>query len=347
MSESGQTDAQRRALRVKQRGLKSKIADERSEMSEKISDLGSDQFEKVRAENNKLYSDVAYTREAVLDSENMDLIAARAARQVDKLISVPRYDAGRLAAKLRSKCSVTIGGVGFFDWKLLGLESGPCYNAVPSHVSFLNGPIDASYTPKQRKKAERRRRAMDDDGEEEEVGTIQQKKKSKDQDKLSAAEKQVSDIRKLLTKKSQEDLDTKIAEFSRLNNLDADITSWTMEQKKEFKKQARPGEVCATNFLFNPKSFTQTVENIFGLSFLVKDGSAKVGMRTDEECKSTGATPGPWVTIKEKLTEEIPPPARQAIVALSIEDWKAMVEAYEVKESIIPHRGRSKIGRKK
>ena len=64
-------------------------------------------------------------------------------------------DAGRLAAMVRRKCSVTIGGVVRFDWKLLGLESLLCYNAVPSHVSFLNGPIDAPYTPKQRKKAER------------------------------------------------------------------------------------------------------------------------------------------------------------------------------------------------
>ena len=90
MSDSGQTEAERRELRIKQRALKAKIIDERSELSEQIADVNSGKFQDTRNENNKLYENVNYTRESVLDSENIELLASRAARQADKLIETPR-----------------------------------------------------------------------------------------------------------------------------------------------------------------------------------------------------------------------------------------------------------------
>ena len=45
-------------------------------------------FGKIRGENNDLFEKVKYTREAVLDGENLDLIASHAAKQVDSLVQV-------------------------------------------------------------------------------------------------------------------------------------------------------------------------------------------------------------------------------------------------------------------
>ncbi len=341
MSDSGQTEAERRELRIKQRALKAKIIDERSELSEQIADVNSGKFEDTRNENNKLYKNVNYTRESVLDSENIELLASRAARQADKLIETPRYDVNKLVSKLKTKCSDD--GV-YFNWRLFGREVGSMFNSTPSHVSFMNGPLDAEYEAKQRKKAERRKRTNVDDVEEKEVGTVQQKKRSKDQDKLSAAERNVDQMKKLVEKHSVENNNLHVEEAEK--EFNKSYTEWTKEERSAFNKMhPDPDQVEAVPFLFNPNSFTQTVENIFSLSFLVKNGDAKVKVKKPEECVSENQKPGLYIKYFDAKKEEKRSKQRQkrqAIVSLSMADWKALVNAHQVKESVVPHRAKSK-----
>ena len=86
MEESGQTDEERRALRRKQRLLQHKIV--ASETGAQLEDPNADAFEEIRRENNELFEAVRYTREAVVDGENLQLMSERTARQVDKLVQV-------------------------------------------------------------------------------------------------------------------------------------------------------------------------------------------------------------------------------------------------------------------
>jgi len=75
-------------------------------------------FEQVRDDNNKLWKQVKYVREAVLDGDNLEMIS-------------------------------TVHGQ--FDWDLLGREVGCCFNAIPGNVTFFSGPIAGEYKPKERK----------------------------------------------------------------------------------------------------------------------------------------------------------------------------------------------------
>ena len=86
MEESGQTDEERRALRREQRQLQHKILT--SETGAQLEDPNADAFEEIRGENNKLFEKVRYTREAVMDGDNLQYISDRTARQVDKLVQV-------------------------------------------------------------------------------------------------------------------------------------------------------------------------------------------------------------------------------------------------------------------
>lgn len=74
----GLTDGERREIRKRQRQLHSEIEE------------GGDAIEidDARGRNNALFRKVRYTREAVLDGENLNLIASRAAQRVDQLIQV-------------------------------------------------------------------------------------------------------------------------------------------------------------------------------------------------------------------------------------------------------------------
>lgn len=80
----GQTDEERRHLREGYRALSKKIASKGEEME----DLRNDIFDQVREENNGLFKEVRFTREAVLDGDNLEAISSRAARQVDRLVQV-------------------------------------------------------------------------------------------------------------------------------------------------------------------------------------------------------------------------------------------------------------------
>jgi len=345
MEASKQSDAERRELRCQQRNLAKNLA-----TTEGIEDVHSEKFDQVRHKNNSLWSQVRFPREAVLDADNVEIIGSKASRQVDKLISVPRYDAERLVMKLRSKCPR--GGGGGIDWSVLGREVGSCFNALPS-VFFLSGPIQLvkDYRPKERRKPVRH---VEDDVEEEEPEEVHQRKKNKtDENKLSAVEKQMKTMNKVLKKNCEEGrkrgLDALCKEFN-VNSYEELVNNEDPSMKKRALKKFKsmgPDKICAVQFLFNPESFTQTVENIFSMSFMVKKGNAEIGVRKEEDCRETeGVMPGPWLKAKKTRDEEHSSgnvgSAKQAIVALNLKDWRDMCKTFEVVKGDIPQRDKTK-----
>jgi len=360
MQSSNQTDSERRALRHSQRELAKTV-----QTTEGIEDVDSGKFDEVRGKCNKLWDDVRYTREAVLDGDVLEMIATRSSRQSDKLVSVPRYDADRLVAKLRAKCGrQDSGGGGGIDWKVLGLEVGSCFNAMPSRVSFLSGPIQLAkdYRPKERQKPIRKKR--DDDAVEEKPEDVHQRSKNKtDEDKLSAVERQMSTMKKALVKKCEHNKKRAFDNICHDHGV-AHVDDLDRNTKKSVKR-VRPDTTCGIKFLFNPKSFTQTVENIFNMSFMVKHGWAEVGVRSLEDCKALAVKgkesgdydeddplrpmPGPYIKARNLKEDESrnrnDKVSRQSVLAFNMRDWKDMCESYGVVKGGLPHRGKSKHSR--
>ena len=77
---SGLTEEQRREIRRRQR-----------ELYKDLEEQDNLKVEVARDRNNEIYKDVKYTREAVLDGDNMVSIATKAAKEVDRLIQVRIY----------------------------------------------------------------------------------------------------------------------------------------------------------------------------------------------------------------------------------------------------------------
>mmetsp|Transcript_24462 Transcript_24462/g.50778 ORF Transcript_24462/g.50778 Transcript_24462/m.50778 type:complete len:395 (+) Transcript_24462:165-1349(+) len=344
MGYSNQTEADRRVLRQKQRELQQDIAIGGGESSSGgVEDPNSGELERVREKNNELWNEVRYTREAVLDSENMDLITSKAARQVERIVQVPRYDAIRLAQILSKKATVrTPSGATYFGWQGLGFQVGVCFNSLPTHVSFLNGPLGASYQPKERQKPERRARQKveeEDDAEDEQPDDADQaKKKESDGNELSAVEKHISIISSTLKKRYNEEVEAayaRKAEYIERVKQDDDEEKSILKKEKLFVRAA--AKVDAVKYLFNPHSFTQTVENIFHFSFLVKNGVAGIKVRATEESEEYGLPPGPVIMPIEEGSGHTRYPT-QAIVSLNMKDWKDMCKAFSVTESDVPNR---------
>lgn len=235
----------------------------------------------------------------------------------------------RFSTKLKQNLGVAGGGA--FDWKKLGSEVGVCFNALPSNICFLAGPLDADYTPKQRKKPERRAKVADSDAEEEEPEDV--KRQEKDGDKLSAVEQNICIVERVLKRKCRDAAcETNEAEDEEDDDDDDDATT---ERKSLSKSRRLNGEIGMVETLFNPKSFTQTVENLFHFSFILKSANAQVYATPDR---------GPMVQTAPPATDEHPVP-RQAILSLNMRDWRRMTEAYQVTKSLVPHRTGSKHAR--
>ncbi|XP_046398963.1 EP300-interacting inhibitor of differentiation 3-like [Ischnura elegans] len=82
--------------------------------------------------------------------------------------------------------------------------------------------------------------------------------------------------------------------------------------------------------ILNPNSFEETCQNILNVAFLVRDSWVKMYMENDEllmvPMKSKGDNMG------ELQKEEL---KRQFLIQMSRNDWKALVEAYQITEPMI------------
>ncbi|KAL2758537.1 hypothetical protein ACRALDRAFT_1092379 [Sodiomyces alcalophilus JCM 7366] len=92
------------------------------------------------------------------------------------------------------------------------------------------------------------------------------------------------------------------------------------------------GGVDLMRFVVNPKSFGQTVENMFYVSFLIRDGRVAVEFDENELPSLSGgdttADPGrPSDTAKH-----------QAIFTMDMKTWQDIIDTFDIREPMIEHR---------
>jgi hypothetical protein len=249
--------------------------------------------------------------------------------------------------KLVQKCTITSsqeGGSTCFDWRTLGSECGICFNAVPDNVSFLAGPLDALLTETTEPKARVvRQRAVAEPGDEIKPEQVQNNSTGK------GGEKENVDQLSALLKQMKKKLKDRCNDEFKKNKETAAAADESVSAETEQLVQETGMEVCGVQYLFNPDSFTQTVENIFHYSFLIKKGEAALGVRTRRSSAFEESSQSPtskftqhqglWVKpVQSQETKE----STQAVVAFTMKDWRALVQGYDLQQGDLPHRTASK-----
>ncbi|KAL4808714.1 Nse4 C-terminal-domain-containing protein [Aspergillus unguis] len=211
------------------------------------------------------------------------------------------------------------------NWDWLGRAACFRHTARPAVSGFLLGPL--SVQKRTRQIAQRRARERIDPTQA--VRPQELREEDLDTQETTNLTAICTSINKLLAK-------TRDAGEKAAGDALAQFDDPSFEQVQEVMAQhniADDAGVPLFKFCINPKSFGQSVENLFYLSFLVRDGT--VGISSDSRGLLTlhPATPFAPSEAQRRGIQK-----RQSVFSLDFDTWKDVIETYEIDQCIIPHR---------
>lgn len=259
----------------------------------------------------QLFNEVRLTREAVLDSHFLVLASNLGSQQAQQLQThLVTFDRDTFVQKLIT----FMGGRNIadviaeddedeemptrrhcpppqLDWKKLGRKACVAFRRTPD-IDFMFGPLSMEPPPSRSRQA---RKAPAEKPDPSKKVTPNQLEKVEAQEE--ATTKEVDRLHKILYENTVSG---------------AEVTP-----------------VCLFEFIVNPHSFGQTIENLFHLSFLVRDGRAEISL--DENGL-------PQVSYEEMPTEEEQTQKKQVVVHLNLAQYKEIIKTFNITRPMIPPR---------
>ncbi|OMJ16939.1 Non-structural maintenance of chromosome element 4 [Smittium culicis] len=122
-------------------------------------------------------------------------------------------------------------------------------------------------------------------------------------------------------------------QVNELNQLDfkKQVNETTKRVRQIHTLLEQVGLVNLFEFVVNPASFSETVENVFYLSFLIRDGKAFIDDASGQPMLAA-CDPPDQEAYQSGLVK------KQIVFDLDMNLWTEIIKTYDIKESIIPSR---------
>ncbi|RDW62215.1 hypothetical protein BP6252_11648 [Coleophoma cylindrospora] len=332
---------ERRVLRKSLRELSRQLIDNRSEYMKSTSKGLLETLEKA----NDLAATVKQTADATIDSRILVNAAEMSYRRTLALttgdasigVDVDEFLSKCITYMRRAEGAAHIDRQGpsatqrereqdegdMYDWEHLGRFACLPNNHRPSVPGFLLGPL--SQERRARKATTRRAAFRPDKLQESRPEVLDAKDVRESADKSVTALTEM--IHRVLAKTLRKAIEAAQAEARE---------DMTLEEERELMERygiSADQGLSFFKFVVNPHSFGQTVENIFYVSFLIRDG--KVGISTDDYGMPFLE---PTLPREQEERTEQGIQKHQAIIAIDMDQWETLIELFDIKKSLIPHR---------
>lgn len=211
------------------------------------------------------------------------------------------------------------------NWEYLGRNACFLYNSRPCLTGFLLGPL--SVQKKVRQQTQRKAREARSQNTQ---ATRPTELGAEDLESQESASLTVvcTEIARLLSNAQEKGSENAEREFQELAGDPTDEEATEILRRNNV---ADNGCVPLFNFCVNPKSFGQTVENMFYVSFLIKEG--KVGLDFD-----TKGLPTLGIAATRSVAERQESQRNQAVFTLDFDTWEDITKSFGIEKCIIPHR---------
>ncbi|KAJ3213657.1 Nitrogen permease regulator 2 [Dinochytrium kinnereticum] len=291
-----QSKDEKRRLRREYRSLQTALEENKTEFLK----ADSNKLSEVIVKANLLFKDVKSTQEATLDAKLLIAAADLSAQKASRLkLSGNLIDPDEIVSRVYTK----MGGVRLDEMR-------------PHREGDLDTALDWTAMKKAVAKSLRRAPCV-----EFMLGPLEVEPKARKE-------------RKETTRLKKGDLKLTKPKELKADDIEKQVNETATIVKSIAKKLKQLDEINFFEFVINPESFGQSVENLFYVAFLIKDGTATINVAEDGQ---------PYIRLTSQGDDEDEESSsdlskKQVIFELTEATWRDIVDVYELREPCIPTR---------
>ncbi|KAL2433289.1 hypothetical protein ABEF95_004746 [Exophiala dermatitidis] len=219
------------------------------------------------------------------------------------------------------------------NWEYLGRNACFLHNSRPCLTGFLLGPLSVQKKTRQQTQRKAREARIDATQAVRPVELGDEDLEKQESVNLTVICTAIARLLQHTQETGMANVEKEYDEYNASNgdDEDAELSEDQIRAILKRHRMADNGCVPLFDFCIDPRSFGQSVENLFYVSFLIKEG--KVGLDFD----STGQ-PTLGIAATRTVAERQERPKNQAVFTLDFDVWEDIVATFDIEESIIPHR---------